>query len=56
MAGDVVRGLRALGHCVTKHRYGAMGHANSVLLLGERFYGYADPREGGAACGPKRCR
>jgi len=56
LAGALVHGLRALGHCVTTHRYGAMGHANSVLLSGERFYGYADPREGGAAAGPKQDR
>ncbi len=53
---EVRRGLEALGHCVEGSRWGAMGHANSLLLLGDRFYGYADPREGGAARGPKRER
>jgi gamma-glutamyltranspeptidase / glutathione hydrolase len=44
------RGLMRLGHRFASPT-SAMGHANSIALVNEHFYGYVDPREGGLALG-----
>ena len=44
--------LRRLGHKVSA-KTATIGDANSILLEGGIAYGYADPREGGLALGPR---
>jgi gamma-glutamyltranspeptidase/glutathione hydrolase len=45
--------LERMGHHFTTPT-GAMGHANSIVLVNDVAYGYADPREGGLALGLKK--
>ncbi len=50
LTGELVRALRARGHEVAE-RGGMIGHAPSILRVGDRWAGMPDPRSGGAAAG-----
>jgi gamma-glutamyltranspeptidase/glutathione hydrolase len=50
---EVVAALKQRGHQFTRSRL-TIGDANNILIDGPDGYGYADPREGGLAAGPKR--
>ena len=52
---SVLAALRARGHKLSA-KTAAIGDANSIVVSGGVAYGYADPREGGAALAPTAVR
>jgi gamma-glutamyltranspeptidase/glutathione hydrolase len=52
-AKALIAGLKKLGHHIGPARR-TIGDANEVVHMGDEFYGYADPREGGLALAPAK--